>query len=180
MGTIIGMGAVVDACRLGISIPRFDFGPTGRHRCFVARPVATHQINGRAGAITGYQITAIAGVFGRRQDRPRHPQPLPPKPHKHGLEHGDDFVRYEQSQQFVEFLKIGRLKLIDMPIHQIGKPYCKPFVGTTVSRTTGIHIGLHRHQQHRIKSFGLTIGGIPCHLCGGSAPRQGPRRIGAQ
>ena len=66
-----------------------------------------------------------------------------------------------------------------MPINEVRKTNRKALVHATLLWPPCIHVGLHGHQQHGIKAFGVAIGGIHRHLRGSGAPRQGPGRIAA-
>ena len=101
VGMVVGVRAIVDACGLVVCVPRFDLLAACRYLWIVAGPVAADQVDGRARAIAGDEVTAVAGVFDGRYNRPRYAQPLPAEAHEDWLQDGHDLVFDEDAQQLV-------------------------------------------------------------------------------
>nr|WP_272948542.1 hypothetical protein [Kribbella sindirgiensis] len=148
--------------------------------CFGAGSVAADQVDRRPGAVPRDEIAAVGGVLRLRNHRARDIQAFPAEPLEDGLQHRDDPVLDKNRQQLVEVLEVLVVQLIEMAVRQVFEPDVEALVLRAVPRADRAHVRLHRHQQDRVETLGLSVQGVLTYLLGGGAPGQSPGGVGHQ
>ena len=178
VGPATGMRPVVQTGRLGVVVPGVDRDAARLDLRLESGAVAADEVDRRPGTVAGDEVAAVARVLLRRHDRAGHPLSLPSVPVEHRLQDRRDAMAEQDVADLVEVAEVADVELVQVTGGQIVKTDLEALVDVAAGWPDRVHVGLDRHQEHRIEAFGRSIAGVLGDVVQGGPERHGPGGVG--